>query len=209
MEIRIKTAEEFRASHVTISVKAADSDEAMRVVAALVGGSPEGYDPSVTEVAEPLRQKISELEADITRRVDLEEVTRNRLAETLGAVRTVNGRCADLHGQLIAAQDARANETKRADEAERALIKTRSDREEAERALAILRDKVAQQRPKYDLDVDGLKAERDQAIRVIRQIAGVIARPSVRAAVASSPEGTVMAGALIKIGQITEAALAE
>jgi hypothetical protein len=78
MEITIKTADEFRDSHVTINVTAADSNKAGRVVTRLIGSRlytaeevGEAQYGEAELVAAPLRKKIAELEGQLAQSREL------------------------------------------------------------------------------------------------------------------------------------------
>lgn len=109
---------------------------------------------------------------------------------------------------MAAAQQAREIETKRAEEnrewaqreqetADRAL----KDLKAAKQQVNVLRDQVAQ-RPSRSRQV--ISADLIEANRVIRQIAGIIARPGTREAINVAPDEDKLADALTKIIDIAD-----
>lgn len=117
MEIRIRTAAEFHASHVTIEIRAEDQDEAARVAERLAGP---GYWATAAERAE---RRVRELEEE--------------RAGDAGTIEGLRDRLADVEATLLTAHQAREIETRRAQEYDR---DRHTERDRADRAEADLKD---------------------------------------------------------------------
>lgn len=102
MEIRLKTAEEFRDAHMTIEIRAT-RDEAWRLSDRLYTADEVGhYQASEAElVATPLRARITELEKTLA---EAEQDRDNRLEELEAAERYQHERAQEAR-QSIAARD--------------------------------------------------------------------------------------------------------
>lgn len=115
MEIRLKTADEFRDAHVTIEIRAADQHEAQKVL----DGAPSFQD----------RQKVIELERG--RKADHDEIVALRQKAEM------------FKAQAYSENDRAGRERQRADKAEAELARRTGERDGREKARADLEQENA------------------------------------------------------------------
>jgi hypothetical protein len=190
MEIRLKTAEEFRDAHVTIEIRATP-EEAWRLSDRLYTAEEVG-DLQASEaelVAAPLRRRIAELEKSLAESRELVEF-KTRVADDIDADR------AKLHGQVrewkLKAQGwdhDRHTERDRADQnkawAERAELRLAQDAEAHAKAL----DEVKRDR---DLRLEELEAaERYQCERAEEHRRSIAARDQLLSAATTRVKAAV------------------
>jgi chromosome segregation ATPase len=131
MEIRIKTAEEFQAAHVTIEIKAADQAEAEAVAERLyTDGEVASLQSSEAElVAGPLQARINDLEDQLVKsrvRVNELEGTNTRLVRDRDALRR---RIVELEAERERSADNHNTLADRVTELEADLARVRDDRQ--------------------------------------------------------------------------------